>query len=571
MPLTSDSDFLAALRAAGAFEQAASLTLRRLVDTAQAAVRAASPGAVVLRAMLHLRPGAGYAGLYVLERGADTVTRPRENQGLLPSVSVWRWIAEARRPAAVDVIRRRILPAGGQAIDATWRAQDDLSHATFRRLADRDATHIYALPVLAGELLGMVSIEASCFDDLGPDFVWPVCADALELTLALAAPWLVSLPREPVAAPVEEDALLPVVGPTMAPIVEVLRAFAGEDETLLIHGETGTGKSRLARWCHARSARRNGPFEVLDLLSVPEETQMGELFGWRKGAFTGAVSDHDGFVSRARGGTLFIDEIDKLSLKAQSGLLTLLEERHYRALGDRGPPRAADARFIVGTNVDLRRAVEEGRFREDLFYRLDVLAMDLPPLRRRRDEIGAWARFMLARRREEKDDGVSYRLTDAGARELERREWPGNLRQLDNVLRRASALASIGRQTDEVVLDVVHLSERRAPSGGTGGTPLQRLEAAASDLVAALRTSGGPDALDGELLPGALLGLVLAHAVEQCGERDEAFRLVGRPELVKNRNHHRALKRECQRAADLFAHFGEEPSEAVARVLAEFE
>lgn len=567
---TRHHDFLAALRDAGGFERAASLTLRRLIDIAQAAAGASSPGALVLRAMLHLRPGAGYAGLYVLERGAEEVTRPRDGQGLLPSASVWRWISEARRPAAVDVTRRQILPSDGPAVAATWRQREGLSHTTVRRLVDRDATHIYALPILGGDLLGMVSLEASCFDDVGPAFIWPICAAELELTLALAAPWLGTLPHDTAGPAVEADALLPVVGPTMAPIVEVLRAFAGEDETLLLHGETGTGKSRLARWCHARSRRHGGPFEVLDLLSVPEQTQMGELFGWRKGAFTGAVADHDGFVARAQGGTLFIDEVDKLSLAAQSGLLALLEERRYRALGDAGAARVADVRFIVGTNADLRREVEGGRFREDLFYRLDVLAMDLPPLRGRRDEIRAWAGHMLERRGAEKADGVRYRLTEAGTREIERRDWPGNLRQLDNVLRRACALASIGRETGEVVVDVEHLSRRPAP-GASGGTVLERLAAAASDLVASLRASSAAGDLDGDVLPGGLLGLVLAEAVRQCGEREEAFRLVGRSELVKNRNHHRALKRECQRAAELAGHLGLAPPEAVTAILEEFE
>lgn len=568
---TAPIDILEALRGAPDFEAAATLTLRRLLGAAQAAA-AAVPNAVVLRALLHLRPGAGYAGLYVLERGAEAVQRPEGKRGLLPSASVWRFVAEARRPAAVDVVRRQILPRGGPAQAATWREADDLSQATFRRLVDRESTHIYALPLLVGDaLLGMVSVEASSFEAVGPEFVWPACAAELELIVALAAPWLARLPHEAPAAPPEVDALLPVVGPTMAPIVEVARAFAGEDETLLIHGETGTGKSRLARWVHARSPRHSGPFEVLDLLSVPEETQMGEIFGWRKGAFTGAVSDHEGFVARAEGGTLFIDEVDKLSLKAQAGLLLLLEERRYRALGDRGPARAADVRFVVGTNVDLRRAVEDGSFREDLFYRLDVLALDLPPLRQRKDEIGAWARYMLDRRRAQKDDGVRYRLSDAARVALEQQDWPGNLRQLDNVLRRACALASIGRRGDEVIVDAAHLAQRPAPgASGGGGTPLQQLDAGLAALARALAAPGGASK-DGDVLPGALQGLLLAHLVDLTGERDAPFTLTGRPELVKNRNHHRALKRECQRAAALCAHLGEAPPPALAALLGGFD
>ncbi len=568
MPDTTYPEFLSALRSAGDFEEAASLTLRRLLHIAQEASREVSSSALPLRALLHLRPRAGYAGLYVMERRAEAVTRPREGQGLMPSASVWRWISEQRRPAAVDVTRREILPSGGPAVKATWRPQEAISNTTFRRLVDREATHIYALPILAGDLLGMVSLEVSCFDEQGPEPLWAACAEALDLSLALAAPWLASLPRD--AAPAKADPLLPVVGPTMAPVVEVLRAFAAEDETLLLYGETGTGKSRLARWCHARSPRREGPFEVLDLLSVPEETQMGELFGWKKGAFTGAVADHAGFVTRAQGGSLFIDEIDKLSLKAQAGLLALLEERRYRVLGEGGSARTADVRFIAGTNADLRRAVEEGRFREDLFYRLDVLAMDLPPLRERPDEIAGWARFMLERRAREKGEGASYCLAEDAERLLERRPWPGNLRQLDNVLRRASTMASIGAPPGEVLIEARHLSQRPAPATAVG-SPAQLLDAAIASVVRALRAHEGPEPLAGEVLTGGLLGLVLAHAVEQAsGDRGEAFRVIGRPELINNRNHHRALKRECQRAVELFGHLGAEPAEAVAAVLSKY-
>src|SRR5262249_55915466 len=142
----------------------------------------------------------------------------------------------------------------------------------------------------------------------------------------------------------EPDDLLPVIGAATAKIVEVLRVFAQQEETLCITGPTGAGKSRLARWCHARSKRHTRPFEILDLLGVSEELQAGELFGWRKGAFTGAIHDPPGAVARAQGGTLFIDEIDKLTFKTQASLLRLLEERAYRPLGERAGDRRADVR-----------------------------------------------------------------------------------------------------------------------------------------------------------------------------------------------------------------------------------
>src|SRR5206468_257763 len=131
------------------------------------------------------------------------------------------------------------------------------------------------------------------------------------------------------------DPLLPVVGPSMEGLINLLRVFSRQEETVLISGPTGTGKSRLARWCHAQSPRRERTFETVDLQTVPVDIQMAALFGWRKGAFTGAVGDQAGWVEQADGGTLFLDEVDKLSLSAQAGLLQLLEERRYRVLGDR--------------------------------------------------------------------------------------------------------------------------------------------------------------------------------------------------------------------------------------------
>src|SRR5262249_23145946 len=150
------------------------------------------------------------------------------------------------------------------------------------------------------------------------------------------------------------DQFLPVVGPAMTPLVEMLRIFAEQEETVLLTGPTGAGKSRLARWCHQHSRRAKGQFEILDLATVPEDLQLADLFGWKRGACTGAARDTAGAVTRAAGGTLFIDEIDKLSMRAQAGLLRVFEERRYRPLGEGASDRAADVRFIVSTNANVR-------------------------------------------------------------------------------------------------------------------------------------------------------------------------------------------------------------------------
>src|SRR5262249_7450564 len=151
-----------------------------------------------------------------------------------------------------------------------------------------------------------------------------------------------------------------------------------------------------------------------------------ELFGWRKGAFTGALKDNPGALGRAEGGTLFIDEVDKLSLRAQTGLLHVLEERMYRPLGDPGSERPANVRFIAGTNANLSQAVKEGRLREDLYYRINVLPVQLPPLAERRDEVAAWAIFMARRRHEESYAGGQAELSQGAIAVLIAEPWPGN-------------------------------------------------------------------------------------------------------------------------------------------------
>ncbi len=567
------ASFAAELRGATGFDAAAAACLGRVLDIADRALSASAwQGGAVLRALLHLRSGAGYEGLFLLRHGEDRLSDPEDGPGITPSATVWQWVTGTRRPLSVDVASASIesVRRGGLAVQ--WPARRfvgrSMSAESKARILDREATHLLVLPLeVAGRLIGMVSVEAACMLAVGQPFVWADCLDDMELTGTVAAPWLVALPRRSEALPGDE--LLPVVGPTMARVVRVLRAFALEDETLLLLGETGTGKSRIARWCHARSERRDGPFEVLDLLGVPEETQMGELFGWRRGAFTGAVSDHKGFVARARGGTLFIDEVDKLSPKAQAGLLRLLEERTYRVLGDSGPAQQANVRFVVGTNADLPALVEDGAFREDLYYRLDVLSMTLPPLRERTDELVAWAEYLLRRRAEERGQAADVRLSEDATLALTARDWPGNLRELDNVLRRASTMASLEAEEGPVVIESRHLRPEQPTRTGPlpVAGPVDALDAAAAAFVQALVASSEAPALEELDLGSALHGFVLAQAVRVTGGRDAAFELLGRGELVRNRNHHRALRRACSRARDLCRCLGVEPPDALRELL----
>ncbi|AKT43944.1 sigma-54-dependent transcriptional regulator [Chondromyces crocatus] len=559
------------------FEEAATSVLRAMFSCVEAAL-AAGPHAGrgrLLSGVVHFRPGDGYQRLFGVQLpGGERV----EELGYLTSANVWRWVVEHRCSVSIDVqlatlrlwlpggpIERRDLPA----------AESPLGNETRERMLGRATSHVHVVPLRspAGGVDGMIALEASCKAAIGQEFVWSACHEALGLLAAVAAPYLGALPQRPVQV-VRPDEFLPVVGPSTAGLIEMLRVFADQEETVLIGGPTGAGKSRLARWCHQQSRRREQRFETLDLLSVPEELQMAELFGWKRGAFTGAVKDSAGAIVRAGQGTLFIDEIDKLSLKAQAGLLRVLEERRFRPLGDEHGERAADVRFIVGTNADLREAVRAGRFREDLYYRINVLPVRLPPLAERLDELPLWADYMLERRHQESGSTTPVRLTPEAVRHLQAWSWPGNLRQLDNIVRRAYALALSSSRSGgvgaggELVLDARDVERALAYEGGAEGSSLiAQLWRAANSFVQEVERRAQSDTPIPLELCEAFRGMVMGAAVQLRGDRDEAFVLLGQQQLLKNRNHHRALRRELERVRELLRLVGGEPDMVLAEQL----
>jgi transcriptional regulator with AAA-type ATPase domain len=548
---------LGALRERTHFEDGAALFLRAVMDTAATVtVRPGALGGRILRAMIHDRPPVGYRRLAVMDFAAADVTTTGLKEAFLPSATAWRWIVENRRPASIDVNLALIQtegPGGPEATTDPGLLNTGVTTDESRlRLLRRGATHVYVLPLLGprGSVDGLVSIEAHSAAAVGQSFGWSDCAQELELLTALGAPFLTELPLRPSPGP-WTDPLLPVAGASMAALVRVLRVFREQRETVLIAGPTGCGKSRLARWCHQTSGRSGGPFEVLDLSSVPEELQMGELFGWRKGAFTGALRDNPGALGRAEGGTLFIDEVDKLSLRAQAGLLHVLEERGYRPLGDTGGEQSADVRFIVGTNANLLDAVRHKRLREDLYYRINVLPVQIPPLVERRDEIVPWAAFMVQRRHQESVPDGRAELTPEATALLVHEPWPGNLRQLDNIVRRAYALAVTelgGLPQRAITIGEEHLRRSLAyESQDPEARVLPAIQGAAAAFLAEARrrwNDGTPLDLD---LADAFKGFVLAAALEEDRDRDRVFQLFGKDALVKSRNHHKVLRRELER------------------------
>jgi DNA-binding NtrC family response regulator len=222
-------------------------------------------------------------------------------------------------------------------------------------------------------------------------------------------------------------------------LATLARKIAGCDVTALITGETGTGKELLTRAIHEMSRRSRGPFIAFSCANLPETLIDDELFGHERGAFTGAVGPRPGRFEMANGGTLFLDEIGDLPLSSQAKLLRVLQERTFERLGS-GSSRSVDIRLVCATHRDLERMVSEGQFRQDLYYRLNVMQLHLPPLRERRDAVPALAHSFLERFTEQFGKKVQG-FSSAALGVLEDHDWPGNVRQLENVIQRAVVLA----------------------------------------------------------------------------------------------------------------------------------
>ncbi|MBI5380139.1 MAG: sigma-54-dependent Fis family transcriptional regulator [Nitrospirae bacterium] len=222
--------------------------------------------------------------------------------------------------------------------------------------------------------------------------------------------------------------------PAIRRVKEQAREVAAADTTVLIMGESGTGKELLARAIHYESPRRGGPLVTLNCAAIPEPLIESELFGVARGAFTDARQDRPGRLLQADGGTLFLDEVAELSRSAQAKLLRVLETRTVEPLGG-GQEKKVDFRIIAATNQDLLRAVRQGKFREDLYYRLHVMPLHLPPLRDRGDDLDLLVSHFLRRFNEELGRQIRG-VTPDGMAALKQRAWPGNVRELENLLER---------------------------------------------------------------------------------------------------------------------------------------
>ena len=263
--------------------------------------------------------------------------------------------------------------------------------------------------------------------------------------------------------------------PALRRVLDVATQAAPSSATVLVLGESGTGKELVARFIHDHSARSRAPFVAVNCSAIPETILEAELFGHERGAFTGALTKREGRFARATGGTLFLDEIGELSPSVQVKLLRVLQEGEYEPVG--GDTVRADVRIVAATNKDLRAEVAAGRFREDLFYRLNVIAVTAPPLRSRREDIPLLVDHFLgvycaknARARLEAPREVLKILVDYS--------WPGNVRELENVIERAVVLCRAEKLAESDLPDYVHQVEGVEPSTLTFsvGTPLDEVE-----------------------------------------------------------------------------------------------
>ncbi|MEL6965199.1 MAG: nitrogen regulation protein NR(I), partial [Pseudomonadota bacterium] len=295
-------------------------------------------------------------------------------------------------------------------------------------------------------LTAVRATERGAFDYLPKPF------DLADLVSMVKRAFAVPAPGVSIAGGQEET--LPIIGRSspMQDIYRIIARLTGTDLTALVTGESGTGKELVARAMHDYGKRRNGPFVAVNMAAIPRELIESELFGHEKGAFTGAAVRKIGRFEQAEGGTLFLDEIGDMPLEAQTRLLRVLQSGEFMTVGGRSPIKA-DLRIVAATHRDLRQLVTQGLFREDLFYRLNVVPIRLPPLRERAEDIPALAQHFLG---QAKDEGLPTKTIEPEAMTLLKTyEWPGNVRELENLVRRLAVLYAedaIGRDVIEIEL-----------------------------------------------------------------------------------------------------------------------
>jgi two-component system, NtrC family, response regulator AtoC len=331
--------------------------------------------------------------------------------------------------------------------DLQMRGMDGLELCE-RVVADRADIPVVVITAFGSLELAIAAIRAGAYDFVPKPFEIEQLCIALERAIQhrVLRAEVVRLREEAAAGPRPLD---DIIGdsPAMRRVFELVRRVGESDATVLITGESGTGKELVARAVHRRSRRPDGPFVPINCAAVPEALLEAELFGHLKGAFTDARGSRPGLFLQATGGTLFLDEIGEIPLTLQPKLLRALQERRVRPVGADAEV-SFDARIVAATNRDLEGAVADGRFREDLFYRINVIHIELPPLRARGADVLQLAQHLCAHFAAQSGKAIRG-LSPAAAQRIASYAWPGNVRELQNCIERAVALA----QYEEIVIE----------------------------------------------------------------------------------------------------------------------
>jgi two-component system nitrogen regulation response regulator GlnG len=300
------------------------------------------------------------------------------------------------------------------------------------------------------------------------------------------------------------------------------------DLTVMISGESGTGKELVARALHDYGKRRSGGFVAVNMAAIPRDLIESELFGHEKGAFTGANNRASGRFEQAEGGTLFLDEIGDMPMEAQTRLLRVLQQGEYTTVGGRTPIKT-DVRIVAATNKDLRTLINQGLFREDLFYRLNVVPLRLPPLRERSEDIPDLVRHFF---QEVEQEGLQpKRITMDAIERMRRYSWPGNVRELENLIRRLAALYP----QDEISLEIIEAelgTDEHTATGGKGVLPAditigEAVEHYLQNYFASFGREMPPPGLYQRILAEVEYPLVLASMTATRGNQIKAAELLG--------------------------------------------
>jgi two-component system, NtrC family, nitrogen regulation response regulator GlnG len=392
----------------------------------------------------------------VLIADDDTAIRTVLNQALARAgyapratgnaATLWRWVSQGEG----DVVITDVVMPDENAFDLIPRIKKI-----------RPDLPIIVMSAQNTLMTALTAAEKGAFEYLPKPF------DLNELVAVVARALSEPGRKRPAPSSDRDSEELPLIGrsPPMQEIYRVLARLTQSDLTVMINGESGTGKELVARVLHDYGKRRQGPFVAINMGAIPRELIESELFGHEKGAFTGAQSRTAGRFEQAEGGTLFLDEIGDMPLEAQTRLLRVLQQGEYTTVGGRTPIKT-NVRIIAATHRDLKNQIQQGLFREDLYYRLNVVPMRLPPLRERSEDVGDLVRHFL---RQSGREGLGQKAIETAAIErLKAHPWPGNVRELENVVRRLVALYPQDTLTAPIIEQELAGSTQPANAHGDG-------------------------------------------------------------------------------------------------------